>query len=109
MDEETIIKDVLMIIARYREARGWSEYQLAEQSGIPQSTISTWYRKTTVPSTASLIKICNTLGITVSQLFAEAESNDLVALTPAQKELLRRWANLDQKQQMALFTLLDSI
>ncbi|MBD9203007.1 MAG: transcriptional regulator, partial [Clostridiales bacterium] len=27
--------DILEIIKRNREARGWSEYQLAERSGLP--------------------------------------------------------------------------
>ena len=37
--------DILGIIKTQREARGWSEYQLAERSGLPQSTISSWYNK----------------------------------------------------------------
>lgn len=37
--------DILGIIKKQREARGWSEYQLAERSGLPQSTISSWYKK----------------------------------------------------------------
>nr|WP_243141910.1 MULTISPECIES: helix-turn-helix transcriptional regulator [unclassified Pseudoflavonifractor] len=37
------MKDILDAIAKHREARGWTEYQLAEQSGLPQSTISSWY------------------------------------------------------------------
>ena len=32
--------DVLTVITQQREARGWTEYQLAERSGLPQSTIS---------------------------------------------------------------------
>ena len=39
------MKDVLAVISQLREARGWTEYQLAENSGLPQSTISSWYRK----------------------------------------------------------------
>ena len=33
------------MIRKNREARGWTEYQLAERSGLPQSTISSWYQK----------------------------------------------------------------
>ena len=46
--------DILGIIKTQREARGWSEYQLAERSGLPQSTISSWYKKDMTPSFASL-------------------------------------------------------
>ena len=34
------MKDILSTITAYRQARGWTEYQLAERSGLPQSTIS---------------------------------------------------------------------
>ena len=48
--------DILEIIKQNREARGWSEYQLAERSGLPQSTISSWYKKSMTPSFTSLDK-----------------------------------------------------
>ena len=67
------MKDILAAILEYRTARGWSEYQLAERSGLPQSTISSWYRKNMVPSVPSLEKICAAFGITLSQLFSNGE------------------------------------
>ena len=60
------MKDILSTITAYREDRGWTEYQLAERSGLPQSTISSWYRKNMVPTVASLEKICTAFGITLS-------------------------------------------
>ena len=84
------MKDILSVITTYREERGWTEYQLAERSGLPQSTISSWYRKNMVPTISSLEKICTAFGITLSQLFAEADVP--VSLTEAQKKLLERWS-----------------
>ena len=69
-----VVKDILATITEYREARGWTEYQLAERSGLPQSTISSWYRKNMVPTIPSLEKICAACGITLSQLFAEGDA-----------------------------------
>lgn len=99
------MKDILTAITTNREARGWTEYQLAERSGLPQSTISSWYRKSMIPTVPSLEKICHAFGITLSQLFAEGESP--VSLTESQTELLDRWARLDEKQQAVIFQLLD--
>ena len=48
------MKDILSTITEYRENKGWTEYQLAEQSGLPQSTISSWYRKNMIPTVPSL-------------------------------------------------------
>lgn len=41
--------DVLEQIVYYRKQKDWSEYQLAEESGLTQSTISSWYRKNMIP------------------------------------------------------------
>lgn len=101
------MKDILATITAYREARGWTEYQLAERSGLPQSTISSWYRKNMIPTIPSLEKICAAFGITLSQLFAEG--NDSVSLTESQKKLLERWSRLSGEQQAAIFLLIDKM
>lgn len=101
------MKDILATITKYREARGWTEYQLAERSGLPQSTISSWYRKNMVPTILSLEKICAAFGITLSQLFAEGDSP--VSLTESQQQLLERWARLTEDQQAVIFALIDKI
>lgn len=99
------MKDLLAAIVAYREERGWTEYQLAERSGLSQSTISSWYRKRMVPTIPSLEKLCNAFGITLSQLFAVGD--EPVALTASQKALLERWSHLNETQQAAVFALLD--
>ena len=101
------MKDILSTITKYREARGWTEYQLAERSGLPQSTISSWYRKNLVPTVPSLEKICTAFGITLSQLFAEGDT--AVSLTASQKKLLDRWSRLSEDQQNAVFLLIDKM
>lgn len=101
------MKDILSAITSYRQERGWSEYQLAERSGLPQSTISTWYRKNMTPSIPSLEKICTAFGITMSQLFAEGDTP--VTLTPPQKKLLERWSRLSEEQQAIVFQLIDKM
>ncbi len=101
------MKDILATITKYREDRGWTEYQLAERSGLPQSTISSWYRKNMIPTVPSLEKICSAFGITLSQLFAEG--NTAVSLTNSQKKLLDRWTRLSEEQQNAVFLLIDKM
>lgn len=101
------MKDILVTISTYREERGWTEYQLAEHSGLPQSTISSWYRKNMVPTIPSLEKICTAFGITLSQLFAEGDSP--VSLTESQQKLLESWAKLSEEQQSVIFALIDKM
>lgn len=101
------MKDILSAITKYREERGWSEYQLAEQSGLPQSTISSWYRKNMIPTVSSLDKICTAFGITLSQLFAEEDM--MLSVTESQKKLLECWAKLSIEQQDAVLNLIKTM
>ena len=80
---------------------------LAEHSGLPQSTISSWYRKNMVPTIPSLKKICLAFGITLSQLLSEGDA--LVSLTEDQRKLLERWARLNKDQQEVIFALIDKM
>lgn len=98
------MKDVLLTITAQRQARGWTEYQLAEQSGLPQSTISSWYRKNMIPTLPSLEKIAGAFGMTLPQLLAE--EGDPITLTEDQRQLLGCWARLSREQQAALLALL---
>ena len=101
------MEDILATITAYRQERGWTEYQLAERSGLPQSTISSWYRKNMVPTIPSLKKICLAFGITLSQLLSNGEAP--VSLTEDQRKLLERWARLNKDQQEVIFALIDKM
>lgn len=99
--------DVLERILYYRNQKKWSEYQLAEKSGLTQSTISSWYRKNMLPSISSLEKICNAFEITLSEFFAFEEDN--FALTDVQKKLLTETNRLTDKQKLALLDFLKTL
>ena len=106
MKHEKASFDVLDKIMIERQKRGWSEYTLAKNSGLSQSTISSWYRKNLEPSLASLEKICNGLGITLSQLFSPDEYFSNLSLEQA--TLLKSWEKLSPNQRNALIDLLNS-
>lgn len=99
--------DVLERITYYRTQKNWTEYQLAEESGLTQSTISSWYRKNTIPSIPSLEKICSAFGITLSQFFSTEMDN--ITLTTQQKELLKEAGRLTVSQQAALVEFFKSL
>ncbi len=101
------MKDILAEITRLRLKRNWSEYELAQRSGLSQSTISTWYRKNQLPTIQTLEKVCYGFGITLSQFFAEED--DMVSLTLEQKELLDCWASLTDTQRTLFMNLFKTI
>lgn len=93
--------DVLERIRTYRNERNWTEYQLAERSGLTQSTISSWYRKDMLPSITSLERICKAFNITLAQFFAENLS-EWGILNKEQLNLIHEWNRLEKNQQEAL-------
>ncbi len=99
---------ILDKITQMRLERHWSEYQLAEKSGLTQSTISSWYRKDILPSIPSLTKICDAFGITLSQFFLENNDNT-VLLNENQLELLEAASKLDAAQYANLINFLKSL
>ena len=101
------MKDVLQEITRLRLERGWTEYELAQRSTLPQSTISSWYRKKMLPSLASLEKICQAFDMTMAQFLAE--NGNLTEITPEQKCLLQKWELLSPRQKASFLDLMDSI
>ena len=76
--------------------RGWTEYRLAKNCGLSESTIANIYRRNTVPSLATLEAICKGFGITMAQFFAEGE---MVEINPELKELFENWVNLTPEQK----------
>ena len=88
--------DVLERLRKLLQERGWSEYRLAQVSGLNESTISNIYRRNTLPTIPTLEAICKAFGITLSQFFAES---DMVEITPDVKELLDAWVSLTSEQK----------
>ena len=106
MKKEKASFDVLNKIQAERQKRGWTEYTLAKNSELSQSTISSWYRKDLEPSLASLERICNGFGITLSQFFSSEEYTS--GLSSEQINLLETWEKLSPEQRCALLALLKS-
>lgn len=100
--------NVLERITELRKERHWTEYQLAEKSGLTQSTISSWYRKNMLPSIPSLAKICEAFGISMSQFFLD-DDTQTVLLNDRQKKLLAVATKLDIEQYNALMHFLETL
>lgn len=100
--------NVLQRIVELREERHWTEYQLAEKSGLTQSTISSWYRKNMLPTIPSLIKICDAFGISLSQFFLE-DQRQAILLNERELSLLKSTSKLTAQQYDALLHFLETI
>ena len=99
MDTNGRIREIL-------NERKWTEYRLAKESGLSQSTIANLFKRNTVPSISTLEAICNGFGITLAQFFCEG---NMVELTDEQKVLFERWVSLTGEQKRVLFELLKNM
>ena len=93
-------------IEQLMSERRWTEYRLAKESGLSQSTIANLFKRNTVPSISTLESICNGFGITLAQFFCEG---NMVELTEEQQDLFNRWISLSAEQKRVLLELIKNM
>ena len=97
------------VVARLRnllQERGWSEYRLAKEAGLSQTTITNLFKRNNLPTLPTLEAICRAFDMTLAQFFME---DDFVEITPAQKDLLKKWNALHPEQKRIIQKLLNAI
>ena len=60
--------------------RGWTEYRLAKNCGLSESTIANIYRRNTVPSLATLEAICKGFWVNLTPEQKKAANQMLKAM-----------------------------
>ena len=79
-------------------------YELAQEAGITQSTLTSMIKRGNPPKIETLECLCQAFGITLAQFFMEDEH--LEALSKNEKELLSSFRKLPEAKQQALIDLL---
>ncbi len=93
-------------IRKLQWERGWTDYKLAMEANISQSTLATIFARNTPPKFDILQCICDAFGISLAQFFLEDENIDF--LSPDEKRVLTIFRKLSRKQQQALVELLEN-
>lgn len=96
--------DINKKIEKLRFQRGWSMYELAQEAGITQSTLTSMIKRGNPPKIDTLACICEAFGITLAQFFMEDE--ELEMLSKSEKELVSSFRKLPEAKQQALLDLL---
>lgn len=86
---------VLAKIKHYCEIRGLSIYKLAKYSDIPYSSLNNIFVRNTEPTVPTLQKICNGLGISMSEFFDD---------TPPKAEATARYDWISKDEQWLVET-----
>ena len=93
-------------IRQLMSERQWTEYRLAKESGLSQSTIANLFKRNTVPSIPTLEAICLGFGITLAQFFCEG---NMVELSDEQQVLFEKWISLGSEQKRVLLDLIKNM
>jgi transcriptional regulator with XRE-family HTH domain len=80
---------VLERIKKLRDERGWSDYRLAKEADLSQTTLSNLYKRGNTPTIPTLEMICGAFGITLTQFFSDGD--EIVSLSVEQRLLLEKW------------------
>ena len=96
--------NIIAKIEKLKNERGWTDYELAGQAMVTQSTIASMKARNSPPKVDTLQAICSAFGITLAQFFLEDEKFEV--LTDQEKKLLESFRKLSPKKQKALIDLL---
>jgi len=108
-----IINNVMNIgekIKKVREAKGFSQKQVAVMLDMDQSQYSKIENGKTDPTTSTLEKIAKTLGVDVPVLFASDDIfKDVNSADKTLMEKIRLIEQLDDKERVSIYNIVDSL
>ena len=97
MKEEYVLSKVTQLL----EERNWTLYRLAKEADISYSTLSNTFHRNNVPSVSTLMRVCDGLGITLSEFFDE-EGTAVKKLTIEDQRLLADFHRLPREEKKLL-------
>ena len=97
--------DILKRIDELREQKGWTIFELTNRANLSEYTIYSWYKRGSKPTVYALENVCEALGITMQEFFAEV---DEAVLSADQIQLLRSWDQLTPEQRDVVLRLMKS-
>lgn len=90
-------RDIIERIKALCEARSWTYYKLAKESGLTYSTLCTMMHKANAPSIPTLLKICKGFGITPADFFDQG--NPATLLSPEDLAHIQQWQQLSEQNK----------
>lgn len=105
MSDDTIKKNISKNIAKYREAAGISQKQLAGKLGVVPSRISNWETGANCPTIDILFEVCEVLDVSINDIYGVYPDSKFI-LKYGEQDLLKKYRDLDPHgREMVDFTL----
>ena len=104
-------QDIIDTLYALLKDRGWSVNHLAAQANLSQSTINSMLhgREEYYPSFPTLGKICEALGITVSEFLRMVEDDYKPQPSPEEYRMIREMQKLSWNQRKCLLEFLEAV
>lgn len=91
-----------------RNAKGWSQSELAEKIGTTQNQITRWETGKRDPKASDVLKLSNALGVTVSYLLGVNNVSSSNALADDERELIDLYRSTDARGRDAIMAIARS-
>lgn len=92
-------------LKKARKHKGMTQKELAKQLGISDNGISNWEKGVSRPDIDQVARLCSILGINPNELITSDIVQDVI--TPAEKNLIKKYNQLDLYGKKAIETLLN--
>lgn len=84
--------------------KGWTPYELSNQTGISTNAIYDWFKIGATPTLQNIIKICEAMEISLEQFFCGGRYE----YTDDENKILQEWFALSELEKRAVLNLIDT-
>lgn len=100
------MEEVLARLKALMKEKHLSIFKLTELAELSENTIYNWYNKGAEPSVHALQAVCKILGVSVSQLFAE---NETEYLSVQENEIISKFRRLSTSKRELIINLINEL
>jgi len=97
---------IAVIITNLRKEKGWSQTDLANQSGVSREMVGKYERSNAIPSVDAAKKIADAFGVSLDYFVGEGINAAFDKKTVAR---LQEIQNMDAKSKDNLFNIIDAV
>lgn len=94
----------LMKLETLMSQKQWTVYRLAKESCIPYSSLNNLFQRNTEPTLPTLRKICEGLGISLSDFFSDETTRTVTEFSSEERKLVTLYHNLRNQDKKLLMT-----
>ncbi len=84
--------------------KGWTPYELSNQTGISTNAIYDWFKIGAMPTLQNIIKICEAMEITLEQFFCGGNYKH----TDEENAILKDWFSLSDLEKDTILNLMET-